>query len=343
MVVPETAPSAEQLETAAAASTMVSNTNIDPASISEKPATSNKQTTELAPEVSDLGKEQQTTPSSTLTWPELSKGHPLTQLSGKLKSLLEQADYSEIYGIKLVVPPDFHTYLILQKFLRANNNDLEKAQAQLLTTLKWRKSFQPLKTLDETFSRERFGGLGFIIRLNKVPGSLNEHDVATFNLYGAVKDPKVTFEDVDGFLRWRVGLMELSLQMLNLQEVTKPIPDYGKGADPYQAIQVHDYMQVSFLRQDPHTKAASKKAIDTFKNYYPETLSRKFFVNVPVIMGWMFNAVSLVLSKETVKKFTVLSYGNTLNTELGNDVPEEYGGKGQALEGRGLGPALQDS
>ena len=336
MSAPETTLSAEQLETAAASSVAANDTNIGPAS------TSDEQSAALAPDVSDLGKEQQAAPSSALTWPELNKDHPLTQFSSKLKSLLEQADYDEVYGIKLVVPADFHTYLILQKFLRANANDLEKAHTQLLATLKWRKSFQPLKTLDEAFSRERFGGLGFITDLNKVPGSLNEHDVATFNLYGAVKDPKVTFEDVDGFLRWRVGLMELSLQKLNLREARKPIPDYSKGADPYQAIQVHDYMQVSFLRQNAYTKAASKKAIDTFKDYYPETLSRKFFVNVPVIMGWMFNAVSLVLSKETLKKFTVLSYGNTLNSELGNDVPEVYGGKGQALEGRGVGPILQN-
>ena len=45
--------------------------------------------------------------------------------------------------------------------------------------------------------------------------------------------------------------MERSVQKLNLATATKPIPDFGQGPDPYQGFQIHDYLQVSFLRQDP--------------------------------------------------------------------------------------------
>jgi hypothetical protein len=45
--------------------------------------------------------------------------------------------------------------------------------------------------------------------------------------------------------------MERSVQKLELAKATKPIPDFGEGLDPYQGYQVHDYLQVSFLRQDP--------------------------------------------------------------------------------------------
>jgi phosphatidylinositol transfer protein SFH5 len=276
------------------------------------------------------------------TWPALADDHPLRKFSTNLPKLLEEAEYNEVYGITLESPPTFHTYLILQKFLRANANDIEKAKQQLLATLKWRKTFKPLSTIEESYSASRFGGLGYIITLKSVPESTNKEDIATFNIYGSVKDPKKTFEDIDGFLRWRVSLMELSLSKLNLSTATTPIPDFGKGPDPYQAIQIHDYLQVSFLRQNPYTKAASKRAIDVFKDYYPETLSRKFFVNVPVVMGWMFTAVSLLLSKETVRKFTVLSYGSYLKDSLGEDVPEVYGGKGAGLEERGVGPKLNE-
>ncbi len=126
--------------------------------------------------------------------------------------------------------------------------------------------------------------------------------------------------------------MELGLSHLDLSTATAPIPDYNCGPDPYQGIQVHDYLSVSFLRMDPYAKAASKKTIDVFQQFYPETLSRKFFVNVPVVMGWMFNAMKLVLAKETVKKFTVLSYGEQLATELSSNVPSEYGGAGGRLK-----------
>ena len=264
------------------------------------------------------------------TWPELAEDHPIRQLEAHVPGLIEESGHDEVYGLKLN-GDDFHKKLILQKFLRANQNDVEKAKAQLLGTLKWRKEFNAAAAKDEVYSKKHFGGLGYVTVLSGVPESPNEKDVVTFNIYGAVKDNKATFGDIESFLRWRVGLMELGLEKLNLAAATKPIPDFGQGPDPYQGIQIHDYLSVSFLRQDPHVKAASKKTIDVFSSYYPETLSRKFFVNVPVLMGWVFAAFKLVLPKETIKKFTVLSYGNTLNAELGPGVPEAYGGKGGAL------------
>ena len=264
-------------------------------------------------------------------WPPLSSEHHLAKFSEKVPELTKEADYDEVYGIELNSAAPFYVKLILQKFLRADQNDLEKASARLLDTLKWRKSFRPLEAAKESFSKKRFGGLGYVVTLDNVPDSPNAKDIATFNIYGSVKDPKLTFEDLEGFLRWRVGLMELGIAQLKLNEATKPIPDFGEGVDPYQAFQIHDYLQVSFLRQNPYTKAASKKTIDLFKEVYPETLSRKFFVNVPIAMGWMFTAASMFLSKETVQKFSVLSYGETLVNNLGPSVPAEYGGKGAKL------------
>lgn len=134
--------------------------------------------------------------------------------------------------------------------------------------------------------------------------------------------------------------MERSIQHLALPSAAAPIPNYGEGPDPYQGIQVHDYLSVSFLRQDPLVKASSKKTIEILGRYYPETLSRKFFVNVPVVMGWLFAAMKLFVAKETVKKFTVLSYGNQLADELGSGVPKEYGGDNGSLEEVGEGMKL---
>jgi hypothetical protein len=126
--------------------------------------------------------------------------------------------------------------------------------------------------------------------------------------------------------------MEKSVQKLNLSSATTPIPNFGEGPDPYQGFQIHDYLQVSFLRQDPAVKTATAKTIEVLGRYYPETLSRKFFVNVPVIMGWMYTAAKLIVAKETAKKFAVLSYGNQLVNELGSDIPTAYGGTKGDLE-----------
>lgn len=130
--------------------------------------------------------------------------------------------------------------------------------------------------------------------------------------------------------------MEMGIKKLNLATATEPIPDFGKGPDPYQGIQVHDYLSVSFIRQDPNVKAASRKTIDVFSKVYPETLSRKFFVNVPAIMGWVFAGFKLILPKETTNKFHVLAYGNELAAQLGDNVPEVYGGKAGPLASIGV-------
>lgn len=77
--------------------------------------------------------------------------------------------------------------------------------------------------------------------------------------------------------------MELTLRQLHLQDAKKPIPDFGHGADPYQAYQVHDYLSVSFLRQPAEVKTASQKTIKLFQDVYPETMAKKYFVNVPIV------------------------------------------------------------
>jgi hypothetical protein len=77
--------------------------------------------------------------------------------------------------------------------------------------------------------------------------------------------------------------MELSIRQLDLASATVPIPD--GGPDPYRMLQVHDYLDVSFLRMDPTIRAATKETISTFSMAYPELLKEKFFVNVPLVMG----------------------------------------------------------
>lgn len=144
------------------------------------------------------------------------------------------------------------------------------------------------------------------------------------------------------FIKWRTALMELGVQKLNLGAVTEPIPE--DGTDPYQMIQVHDYLSVSFLRMDPHVKTASSKTIELFSTVYPELLSQKYFVNVFVIMGWMYAAMKPFLAPATLKKFHPMSSGTTLATELPgivSSLPKEYGGQGVGVKEQGLAVQLE--
>ncbi|KAI5795310.1 CRAL-TRIO domain-containing protein [Peziza echinospora] len=282
--------------------------------------------------------------SSSIAWPALEATHPLAQFQARLPELLEAADHNLIWGITLsaTAPIPFHTTLILQKFLRANFNNVEGAYTQLLDTLKWRKEYNPEAAVAEEFSEAKFGGLGWVSKLKVGEGV---EKVVTWNIYGACKDTKKTFGDLDSFLRWRIALMELGVNALELPKATVPIPDYnptapGTALDPYQMIQLHDYQTVSFFRLDSATKAASKKTIEVMAHYYPELLSSKLFVNVPVVMGWVFSAMKAFLSKETIRKFKVITSGRGVAAELGQDVPKQYGGKGADLPEVGLSPKL---
>jgi len=285
-------------------------------------------------------------------WTDLPEGHVLSKFSAQLAQILEKTGYKEMYGVELVAPsesnptPPHSTLLILQKFLRANENDVPKASAQLTEALKWRKDFQPLKVKEEVFSKEKFAGLGYITVLEGVPGSstaTGKGDVATWNIYGAVKDIKGTFGNLDEFIRWRVALMEHTLSQLDLAHAKLPIPYFGKGPDPYQSYQIHDYLNISFLRQPAEVRAASQKTIQLFQAVYPETVSRKFFVNVPLFMQWMFGIMTVFMAKETVAKMQWMSYGSELHKSLGSSVPKVYGGTGPDLKDSGLAPKTGDA
>lgn len=121
-------------------------------------------------------------------------------MATQIPAILEEAGYDEVYGVQLQGDAPFHTKLVLQKFLRANTNDVAKARVQLLNTLKWRKDFRPLSAREEHFDRKRFEGLGYVVQLDESPGddNIGSKQVVTFNIYGAVKDNKATFEDLDG-------------------------------------------------------------------------------------------------------------------------------------------------
>lgn len=128
--------------------------------------------------------------------------------------------------------------------------------------------------------------------------------------------------------------MELAVQELKMKDATEVI-DY-EGEDPYQMIQVHDYLNVKFLRMDPAVRSATKKVIDVFATSYPELLREKFFVNVPAIMGWMFAAMKLILSRNTTRKFHPITNGINLAREFSpsiiDKIPKVYGGKGPELK-----------
>ncbi|KAL8370029.1 hypothetical protein RB595_000404 [Gaeumannomyces hyphopodioides] len=255
--------------------------------------------------------------------------------------------HSEIWGVTLA-DPETHvpSQIILQKYLNANDGDLAKAKDQLTKTLDWRAKAKPLELLEKKYNKQKFSGLGYVATYATDAGA-KAKEVFTWNIYGSVKSMEDTFGKLEEFIDWRVTLMELAVNELSISTATERIT---AERDPYKIYQVHDYKSISFLRQAPAVKAASKETITILAANYPELLKEKFFINVPVVMGFMYAVMKLFVAPKTLKKFHPMSNGAALAKEfaaseipgLGEKLPKEYGGQGLELAQLGKQPLLEE-
>ncbi|GAQ08957.1 phosphatidylinositol transfer protein sfh5 [Aspergillus lentulus] len=324
----ETTTAQPAVETTAAETTAAETTAAQPTT-AETPAEANKAPAEV--QQPPQAEEEKPVAEQPEQPAYLAKNPALAQFFERLPAIISSSGHAEMWGVALKDPNDAPTVNVLIKFLRANEGNVKLAEEQLTKALKWRKEMNPSALAESTsYNATKFGGLGYLTVYKEANGA---ETVVTWNIYGGVKDINTTFGDMDEFVKWRVALMELAVKELKMAEATSVI-NYD-GEDPYQMIQVHDYLNVSFLRLNPAIKAATKKTIEVFTTAYPELLREKFFVNVPAIMGWMFAAMKVFLSKNTTRKFHPISNGANLAREfpsLKDQFPKVYGGSAPALQ-----------
>ncbi|KAH7913859.1 CRAL-TRIO domain-containing protein [Hygrophoropsis aurantiaca] len=214
---------------------------------------------------------------------------------------------------------DARVSVALMKFLRARNLNPSEAKDMLISTLRWRESFGVDAALREEYPEKVFGGLG------RVYGKDRQGRPITYNLYGANKDLDAVFGDVQRFLRWRVAFMEQSIALLDFETVD-------------QMVQVHDYDGVSFSSRTPSSKRAAEEASSIFQGHYPEFLARKFFINVPTFLTWIFWLFKPLLASATLAKMSVVGTGSrAIGVALGeiaerDELPVRYGGTGEGFD-----------
>ncbi|KAK7031400.1 CRAL-TRIO domain-containing protein [Favolaschia claudopus] len=212
---------------------------------------------------------------------------------------------------------DARTSVVLMKFLRARNLNPTAAEEMFVATLRWRDEFKVDDALKEEFPQDVFGSLGHIYGRDK------EGRPVVYNVYGGNSDLDAVFGDVDRFLRWRVAFMEKSIALLDFANVD-------------QTIQVHDYEGVSMSSRTPASKAAASQASAIFSNHYPELLYKKFFVNVPGYMSWLFWIFKTILPAATFAKMSVIGSGPRpigkalLPFVAADELPKRYGGNAAA-------------
>ncbi|GME72292.1 unnamed protein product [Ambrosiozyma monospora] len=233
--------------------------------------------------------------------------------------VLEDTEYDELYGYQLYPKGKFYNEEIVDrlliKMLKSTAWDPVTAKETLTKILNWRKEFKPLSAAFQEEHDAKYDASGFITVNPEGDANLK---VITWNFYGKVSDPSVYFADPKSFLRWRVGLMERAMQLL----------DFTSDDNDYM-VQIHDYDNVSLFRMDPKAKTASTSVIAVFKDYYPELLSRKWFVNVPFLMAWLYTMFKSFVPEVTRKKFAMLRSGTDLSEYISGEskaFPKSYGG-----------------
>ncbi|PVG04713.1 CRAL/TRIO domain-containing protein [Serendipita vermifera] len=247
----------------------------------------------------------------------------------KLRSLLPEIS-AEAYDNKEKVPrlwgvelsstsPTAKASVVLVKFIRARQGDLEAAKTMLVSTLKWREEFKVDHLAKEEFPEDVFGKVGVI------SGKDKEGRPVTYNFYGSVS-PEIVFKDVDQFLRWRVNLMERGISLINFETVDSMVQVHGKRDVGLASVGLGG--------RTANSKAAASQASQIFSDYYPELLHKKFFVSVPTLLTWIFWTFTKLLSPATQKKMAVVGSGPATISEAllpvisKEELLKRYGGEG---------------
>ncbi|KAJ3732104.1 CRAL-TRIO domain-containing protein [Lentinula guzmanii] len=213
---------------------------------------------------------------------------------------------------------DARVSVVLMKFLRARNLSVSEGKVMFIATLRWRDEFNVEAACKEEFPQDVFGQLGHIYGKDKAGRPV------VYNVYGGNQDLKAIFGDVQRFLRWRVAFMEKSIELLDLESTD-------------QMIQVHDYAGVSMTSRDANSKNAASEASSIFSSHYPELLYKKYFINVPSYMTWIFWLFKPLIPSATLAKMSVVGSGaSTIGKALlpeidAKQLPKRYGGEAEAF------------
>ncbi|KAJ3183316.1 hypothetical protein HDU85_002342 [Gaertneriomyces sp. JEL0708] len=207
--------------------------------------------------------------------------------------------------------------VILLKFLRAREWNVDAAVTMLIDTLKWRKDINMPSLLTESFP-DNINSLGAIsgVSLNNTP--------ITYNYYTELGS--LPNDSYPTFLRWRIQLMERAIATLA----------FHRGIET--VTQIHDYTDVGMfsMTRNKELKPTIKEITRIFQNHYPEFLERKYFIGVPKLMTFLFNTFSMLVSKRTRDRFCLVTSEKTRGALLEHidirQLEERYGGVPHSLK-----------
>lgn len=255
-----------------------------------------------------------------------------TQLPDTIKTKCQ--NYDEFYGHKIIPGGNGSEYYnedvadkLIYKLCKAYQFNETEIKQRIIKILNWRRDFNPLSAGFLEQHGKEFETIGI---LTKDEANEANKKTITWNLYGEIKDKSKIFGtgQAEKFIRYRIGLMERGINLL----------DFDNDDNCYMT-QIHDYKGVSLIfGMNSEMKSSIKEIVSIFQEYYPESLYAKYFINVPNILGWIYDIIIKFIDQRTREKFVVLSNGNRLGNYIKNCPQKGYGGmnkktlKEQALQ-----------
>ena len=227
--------------------------------------------------------------------PEEHENIALQALIPRIPIAIEQAGCKpdvKLWGVSLAAEADRGSdaaKVVLLKFLRAKDYNVDAAFEMLMARLEWQRTFR----LDELLEKEDFGTA--FEGHDTILGEDVQGRPLIISVF-ATMDTEVVFGDPQRFLRWRVQLMERALAKLQ---------PWALGA-PETLVQIHDYLDCAVLRKDPRVTEAVKLFTKTMGDNYPEMKGKTIFINFPTIFGALFAALSPFIPEKTRAKFVML-------------------------------------
>eukprot|EP00238_Polyblepharides_amylifera_P014358 CAMPEP_0196587188 /NCGR_PEP_ID=MMETSP1081-20130531/56692_1 /TAXON_ID=36882 /ORGANISM="Pyramimonas amylifera, Strain CCMP720" /LENGTH=379 /DNA_ID=CAMNT_0041909295 /DNA_START=758 /DNA_END=1897 /DNA_ORIENTATION=- len=225
---------------------------------------------------------------------------------------------------KFVLPPgQEHFYLTLLRFVRARDNNVEKAEEMLANMLEWRKQFGT----DELY-RDGFDYPEHSEVLKHYPHACHKVDKIGRPLFvqlmGKVKPAellKVTTQD-------RLERNHVHAWEVLLNDIF-PKCSHDSGKQKYSTFTIFDLQGVS-LFQFHASRASLQRVSQLDQDNYPEFVGELFLINTPWIFKTIWAMMQPWLGKRTQQKITML--GTDYLEELLKHVdvenlPSFFGGK----------------
>lgn len=210
------------------------------------------------------------------------------------------------------ITPEVESYVTnscLDRFLRARNDNIERAGRMLQGTLKWRHSYRPdtlLERQGDLLKKESETGKMYVLPKADV------HKRATVVMRPGLENS----QDTTG-------------KIANLVYTLERAATVAEQSGGERFVVIVDYARGTISSSTMPSLSVSKETTNILQNHYPERLACMVLVSAPRLFHAVFKVLKPLIDVKTREKIHFVEKSEDVVTVDGIDietVPKEYGG-----------------